>query len=82
MRYANIGDAIAGMLDQHRRGMTDHEYDLHLRRLKRYAGKVEECEDALSVYAEDEANTDGYIKWAKMLAKYQSKLKAELNAGL
>lgn len=82
MRYTNIGDAIAGAIDQAKRGMTNHEYDLHIRRIKRYADKVQECEDALTVFSEDETETPQYIKWEKMLAKYQQKLEVELNAGL
>jgi hypothetical protein len=82
MRYNNIGDAIAGAIDQARRGMTNHEYDLHIRRIKRYADKVEECEDALTVFDESETETAQYIKWATMLTKYREKLDAEINKGL
>lgn len=82
MKYSNIGDAIASIIDQTRRGMNDHEYELHLKRIKRYANKVEECEDALTVFDEDEAETVQYIKWQKMLVKYQHKLEEELNRGL
>ena len=82
MKYKSIGDAVAGMLDQTRRGMTDHEYELHLRRIKRYADKVQECEDALTVFDESETGSDQYIKWADTLTKYRGKLDAELNKGL
>lgn len=82
MRYNNIGDAIAGAIDQAKRGMTNHEYDLHIKRIRRYANKVEECEDALTVFSEDETESEPYIKWQKMLTKYQQKLEAELNMGL
>ena len=82
MKYNNIGDAIAGAIDQSRRGMTNHEYELHTNRLKRYANKVEECEDALSVFGDDERQDDRYIKWAKMLAKYKAKLEDEKVKGL
>lgn len=70
MKYKSIGDAVAGMLDQTRRGMTDHEYELHLRRIKRYAND------------ETETGSDQYAKWADTLAKYRNKLDAELNKGL
>lgn len=82
MRYADIGEAIAGMLDQTTRGMTDHEYELHIKRIKRYANIIEECEDALTVFNEDEVATGAYTKWATKLAKYRCKLEAELNMGL
>lgn len=82
MRYADIGEAIAGMIDQTARGMTDHEYELHIKRIKRYANIVEECEDALTVFNEDETETEAYTKWVSKLAKYRGKLEAELNMGL
>lgn len=82
MRYYSIDDAIAGALDQHLRGMTDHEYELHLKRIKRYANIVQDCEDALTVFSDDEKTTEQYIKWQKKLTKYQQKLNAELNRGL
>ena len=82
MTYNSIGDALAGMLDQHKRGMTDHEYELHLRRIKRYANKVQEAEDALTVFRKDEAETAQCIKWQMMLARYQQKLQEELSKGL
>ena len=82
MKYRSIGDAVEGMIDQINRGMTDHEYELHIKRLKRYANKVEECEDALSVFGEDEKQDERYIKWSKMLAKYKAKLEAEKIRGL
>lgn len=82
MRYYNIGDAIAGMIDQTDRGMTNHEYELHINRLRRYGNKIQECEDALSVFDDNEKEDERYIKWAKMLAKYQAKLEAEKNKGL
>lgn len=82
MKYTNIGEAIAGFIDQTARGMTDHEYELHIKRIKRYANVVEECEDALTVFDEDEHETEAYTKWANRLAKYKGKLEAELNMGL
>lgn len=82
MRYRTIDDAIAGAIDQTRRGMTNHEYELHIRRIKRYANKVEECEDALTVFDESETETEQYIKWQETLAKYRQKLDAELSRGL
>lgn len=82
MKYHNIGDAIAGMIDQTQRGMTNHEYELHLKRIKRYANKVQECEDALTVFNDDEKQDERYIKWVKMLDKYKTKLEVELNMGL
>lgn len=82
MKYYTIGEAIAGAIDQAKRGMTDHEYELHLKRIKRYANKVEECEDALTVFSDDEVGTEQYNKWARSLARYKQKLEAELNVGL
>ena len=82
MKYHNIGDAIAGMIDQTQRGMTNHEYELHLKRIKRYANKVQECEDALKVFSDDDKQDERYIKWVKMLDKYKAKLEAELNMGM
>lgn len=82
MRYYNIGDAIAGMIDQTQRGMTNHEYELHINRLKRYYNKVEECLDALSVFDEQEHNDPRYIKWQKTLYKYMNKLETERKRGL
>ena len=82
MKYRSIGDAVEGMIDQMSRGMTSHEYELYIRRLKRYANKVEECEDALTVFSEDERQDERYIKWEKMLAKNRAKLEAEKHMGL
>ena len=83
MKYNNIGDAIAGVMDMTKRGMTSHEYELHIKRIKRYARIVEECEDALTCFNEEEARTDErYGKWEKKLIKYRNKLEAEINLGL
>ena len=82
MRYKDIGSAIAGMIDQQMRGMTDHEYELHLKRLKRYYNIIEECEDALTVFDEGEKDTEEYIKWSTRLKTYESKLDKEQHRGL
>lgn len=82
MKYHNIGDAIAGMIDQTTRGMSNHEYDLHINRLKRYANIIEECEDALTCFSEEEHADPKYKRWADRLAKYQTKLNAEMQMGL
>lgn len=82
MKYKDIGSAIAGMIDQQMRGMTDHEYELHLKRIKRYYNIIEECEDALTVFDEAEYDTEEYIKWSKKLETYKNKLETEQYRGL
>ena len=82
MKCRSIGEAIECAIDQARRGMTDHEYDLHLQRIKRYANKIEECEDALTVFSESETDTLPYVKWQKKLIRYKQKLEEEMSMGL
>lgn len=82
MKYGNIEDAIVAMIDQTKRGMTSHEYELHLKRLKHYAEIILECEDALGCFDETEHTDPRCIKWSKRLEKYRIKLETEKNMGL
>lgn len=81
MKYRNLGQAITGLIDQTRRGLTDHEYELHLQRLGKYSNMVYDLEDKVEVLS-DEVGSERYIKAQRDLEKYKAKLDAELALGL
>lgn len=81
MKYHDIGSAIAGMIDQTTRGMTDHEYELHIKRLRRYGNKIMDIEDYISVW-ENEPESPEYKKAVADLEKYKQKLADEKVRGL